>query len=147
MTTPERRLRRDYGVASPQCLAAGLAALGLASILGGCENLSQAGQGTSASIPTVSEARPSFTKEVVDFVAAAPVGGAETLTDTASRQTVSVRVVSSYDAATGRPCRQYVVTEAENRTRSNLACAGEKGWVQVRPLVQGTGDALTPPTP
>ena len=78
--------------------------------------------------------RSSTTTSIVDFVSKAEVG------QSAPVDQVTVQVVSAYAAASGRTCRQYLVTEAGGKSRPHLACSSDQGWVEVRPLIaEGSG--------
>jgi hypothetical protein len=133
----ERRLTRGRQIGGSQCLIL-IGLLGLAAVLGSCAPLASAPPAPS---------RASFAQALLNGVAAAAVGSTQELTDPATRRTVRLSVISAYNSASGRPCRQYVVIEMGEVPQRHLACADAAGWVEVRPLIVNAGSALVAPTP
>lgn len=53
----------------------------------------------------------------------------------------TVRLLRSYNAASGRQCREVLIG-AESAPRTQLVCQTERGgWASVRPLLRGGGSA------
>jgi len=96
---------------------------------------------------TAAMQRSSATTSIVDYVSKADVGQSSSVAPADGQQAVTVRVISAYAAASGRTCRQYVVTEAGGKSRPHLACSGDQGWVEVRPLIVGEGTGREPRSP
>jgi hypothetical protein len=108
--------------------------LWLAIALAGCADLTPRAYSKPAPLPA---ATPSALVELVGKTAPGqPVISGES----------SVQVVREYHAASGRSCKQYVVTDAKGST-GHLACRGEQGWLEVRPLILEGGSAAASATP
>ena len=82
-------------------------------------------------------AKAAASSSVLDFVSRTAPGQPA---DPALR----VQVVSDYHAASGRQCKQYLVTDDKGASRSHVACRTEQGWTEVRPLI---AEGLAAPAP
>src|SRR5258708_7732201 len=112
----------------PQCVLLLGAALGLI----GCAASTPRADPQSGTRPVAA------TNAVVEFVAKTSAGQPMS---TVGDPAVKVQVVSEYYAASGRPCKQYLLTAQNGASRSHLACGGDQGWTEVRPLILGEGSA------
>lgn len=109
----------------------------LATILAGCagRDLTARLQPNATRPGSVTTAPAVSSDPVIAFVGRARPGQDERVT-LESGQTASVRVARAYQAASGRECREVVVsTGLEERLR--LVCAAEGGWTDARPLLRG----------
>ena len=107
--------------------AAGL--LGLVLLLAGCAE--------SGIAPTQGAEGPiaPITDPVVAFAASAGPGSQETVTLPSTGQTVQLRLVRAYTAASGRECREVQIgTGGGSATR--LLCRAGTGWREARPLLR-----------
>jgi len=109
--------------------AAGL--LGLVLLLAGCAE--------SGIAPTQGAEGPiaPITDPVVAFAASAGPGSQETVTLPSTGQTVQLRLVRAYTAASGRECREVQVGSGSTPD-SRLLCRAGTGWREARPLIRGT---------
>ena len=109
--------------------AAGL--LGLVLLLAGCAE--------SGIAPTQGAEGPiaPITDPVVAFAASAGPGSQETVTLPSTGQTVQLRLVRAYTAASGRECREVQVGSGSTPDSRLLRRAGT-GWREARPLIRGT---------
>lgn len=74
---------------------------------------------------------------VVAFAATAGPGAEETVTLPSTGQTVRLRLVRAYAAASGRECREVQMgTGTGSSTR--LLCGAGTGWREARPLIRGS---------
>jgi hypothetical protein len=70
----------------------------------------------------------------------------QTFREPATGELLKVRVVRIYSAASGRPCREYLVINQRGDQSSRVACANGDRWVEARPLRQD-GRAAAPRMP
>jgi len=71
---------------------------------------------------------------LVRVVSSMPVGVAQGFREPATGETLKLQVVRSYYAASGRPCREFLVTNASGAVTPRVACESEGRWLQARPL-------------
>lgn len=115
---------------SPGRHAPSLAALLIAGVLGGC---AAGGAGPQAAVNT---APPPPADPVVAFAAQAQPG-AESRILLAGGQSTTARLARSYNAASGRECREVLLGTGASQ-QSQLVCqADHGGWVAARPLLRG----------
>lgn len=127
-----RMPRRLSGHGSPAPL---LAVTLLAVVLGGCAGENPGQQAAVAVIPPP-------TDPVVAFAAQAQPGQ-ESRILLAGGQSTTARLTRSYNAASGRECREVLLGTGAGQ-QSQLVCRAETGgWVAARPLLRG-GDASRP---
>jgi hypothetical protein len=104
----------------------------LAGVLVGCAD---GGAGQRAA---VTAAPPAPTDPVVAFAAQAQPGQ-ESRILLAGGQSTTARLARSYNAASGRECREVLLGTGAAQ-RSQLVCQAENGgWVASRPLLRGGG--------
>ncbi|HWT08281.1 MAG TPA: DVU3141 family protein [Roseomonas sp.] len=109
--------------------AAGL--LGAVLLLAGCAETGVApAPGAEAAVAPISD-------PVVAFAASAGPGAQETVTLPSTGQTVQLRLVRAYAAASGRECRE-VQMGTGGGSSSRLLCSAGTGWREARPLIRGT---------
>ncbi len=109
--------------------AAGL--IGLVLLLAGCAETGVGpAPGAEAAIAPISD-------PVVAFAASAGPGAQETVTLPSTGQTVQLRLVRAYAAASGRECRE-VQMGTGGGSSSRLLCSAGSGWIEARPLVRGS---------
>jgi hypothetical protein len=107
-------------------LAAGLA------LLAGCGRFGGGDAAPAAAVP------PPPQDPVVAFAASAQPGATSRIA-LAGGQATPVRLLRSYNAASGRECREVLVG-AGNASRPQLVCRTESGdWAAARPLLRGGG--------
>jgi hypothetical protein len=100
--------------------------------LGACAGGRQAEQAAVAAVPAI-PADP-----IVAF-AARSQPGAESRIVLADGQSATARLARSYNAASGRECREVLVGAGATQ-RSQVVCQNESGgWVAARPLLRGGG--------
>lgn len=76
---------------------------------------------------------------VVAFAARAAPGAETSLVLPESGRPVRVRLLRDYAAASGRPCREVIVSSGLG-DRSRVLCRdAQLGWVEARPLLRGGG--------
>ncbi len=68
------------------------------------------------------------------LVGTMPVSIDQTFREPATGELLRIRVVRSYSAASGRECREYVVTYQSGDGSSRVACVSGDRWVDARPL-------------
>jgi hypothetical protein len=61
----------------------------------------------------------------------------------ATGEMLRVRVLSAYTAASGRPCREYLVVTPAGDEQRRVACAEGDRWVAARPLRLETAASAT----
>ncbi len=84
---------------------------------------------------TPAEATIPISDPVVAFAASAGPGAEETVTLPSTGQTVRLRLVRAYTAASGRECREVQIgTGGGSATR--LLCRAGTGWREARPLLR-----------
>lgn len=119
-------------------LATGRAAIALVALLAisGCARLGgEGGAGGTAAAPGVGVAS---SDPVVVFAGRARPGAQERVV-MADGQSAQVRLVRTYNAASGRECRELLVGSGMVE-RPRLVCAtGNGGWTEARPLLRGGG--------
>jgi hypothetical protein len=105
--------------------------LGLLLLLAGCAETTDA--------PTASVEGPlaPISDPVVAFAASAGPGSQETVTLPSTGQTVQLRLVRAYAAASGRECREVQVG-AGRAANVRLLCSAGTGWREARPLIRGS---------
>lgn len=109
-----------------------LAAMLLAGLLGGC---AAGGTARQAAVPP---APPPSADPVVAFAAQAEPGS-ESRILLAGGQSTTARLARSYNAASGRECREVLLGTGASQ-QSRLVCqADHGGWVAARPLLRGAG--------
>ena len=60
---------------------------------------------------------------------------------------LKVMVVRAYEAASGRPCREYVVTDAMGHQQAQVACRSGDHWINARPLRLNSSSPEAPNPP
>lgn len=104
---------------------------GLALLLAGCAATDSAPvQGAQGPLAPI-------TDPVVAFAASAGPGAQETVTLPSTGQTVQLRLVRSYAAASGSECREVQMGSGTGAD-SRLLCGAGTGWREARPLIRGT---------
>ncbi|WP_338147848.1 DVU3141 family protein [Neoroseomonas terrae] len=73
---------------------------------------------------------------MVAFAASAGAGAEETVTLPSTGQTVRLRLVRAYAAASGRECREVQMGTGSGSS-SRLLCSAGTGWREARPLLRG----------
>jgi hypothetical protein len=64
----------------------------------------------------------------------------QTFREPATGELLNVRVVRAYAAASGRQCREYLVTsQGGGEPKSRVACVKGDRWVDARPLRPDAG--------
>lgn len=116
----------DGGLRGPM---AGLA--GLALLLAGCA------EPTVAPVQSTQGPLSPMTDPVVAFAANASPGAVDTVTLPSTGQTVQLRLVRSYTAASGSECRE-VQMGGGTGTDTRLLCGAGTGWREARPLIRGS---------
>jgi len=109
----------------------------LASLLAGCGTVSGLTGGNSAASPasaTLPPPRPA--DPLAAFAAAARPGQQSMVSPSAGAAPVPVRLVRSYFAASGRPCRELALG-VSGVQRSALYCEEPGGWEAAQPLLRG----------
>jgi hypothetical protein len=113
------------------CLALGVAAAGLA----GCSSGSSSSPKLAGADPVRA---PSVAVEASDpllrLVGSMPVRTGQSFQEPATGEVLKVEVVRAYDAASGRLCREYQVTDAKGFARQAVACRVGDRWTNARPL-------------
>lgn len=105
------------------------ALLGCLLLLAGCETASidpAAGAVAANAVP--------ISDPVVAFAAGGSAGGEETVTLPSTGQTVRLRLVRAYTAASGSECREVQVGTGGG-SYSRLVCSAGNGWREARPLI------------
>ena len=110
----------------------GMAGLILASFVG-CSGVSGiGGQGDIAAAP------PSRILDPIAAFAAEPTVNGQAQVFMADRnETVTLRLVRQYAAASGRECREVRVTQRSGDSQ-RLYCRAGPGWIEARPLLAET---------
>ena len=107
------------------------AVIGLVLLLAGCAETGLApSAGAEAAVAPISD-------PVVAFAASAGPGAQETVTLPSTGQTVQLRLVRAYAAASGRECRE-VQMGTGGGSSSRLLCSAGTGWLEARPLIRGS---------
>jgi hypothetical protein len=65
-----------------------------------------------------------------------PLRTGEGFREPVTGQMLQVEVVRAYDAASGRPCREYSVTDQKGVSRGGVVCRIGDQWVNARPLLR-----------
>jgi hypothetical protein len=128
----------EFSGVRPACLLLGLA------LLGGCAggDGSRWSFGARQGVADGQAATPAAVTldPIAAFAAQAQPGATRSVT-TADGRAATVRLVRSYQAASGRPCREVLVGSGMAE-RSQVVCQREDGaWVPARPLLRGGGVA------
>ncbi len=122
--------------------AARLAALLLATGLGGCAMPAVPSFGTAQPEPPAPAAAPVAARPadpLANFVAGATPGATAEVAGFGT-----VRLARAYTAASGRDCREAVVGRGVDE-RALVYCRGPQGWAAARPLLRsGTMGAARP---
>lgn len=96
------------------------------------------GRDGAAAAPTATQPAQPPSDPLLAFAARAQPGAQESLTLT-DGQPATVRLVRSYNAASGRECRELQVGTGMAE-RARLVCATPGGgWAEARPLLRGGG--------
>lgn len=105
------------------------------ALLGGLLLLAACAETTTE--PTAAAGGPvaPITDPVVAFAASAGPGAEDTVTLPSTGQTVRLRLVRAYAAASGRECREVQVGAGTGST-SRLLCGAGNGWREARPLIR-----------
>jgi hypothetical protein len=112
---------------------------GLAASLVGCSTITSWQSQPAA--PKTASTRGGQTPPPVEnsspllrLVGTMPVSIDQTFREPATGELLKIRVVRSYAAASGRECREYVVTYQSGDGWSRVACTSGDRWVDARPL-------------
>jgi hypothetical protein len=101
--------------------------------LGACAGGQQAQRGAAQ------PAAPAVPADPIAAFAASAQPGAESRIVLANGQPATVRMMRSYNAASGRECREVLVGTGTTQ-RVQLVCQSESGtWAAARPLLRGGG--------
>jgi type IV pilus biogenesis protein CpaD/CtpE len=114
-------------------------AFGPMPALAGVALLLMAGCADTGQTPTRPDevATAPISDPVVAFAASAGPGAEETVTLPSTGQTVRLRLVRSYAAASGRECREVQMGTGTG-SAARLLCSAGSGWREARPLIRGS---------
>ncbi len=104
----------------------------VAASLGSCSTSSSVSPAKVAATST--KASPAATDPLLRLVATMPIRTSQGFREPATGEMLKIEVVRAYDAASGRLCREYVVTYPQGGARQGLACRTGEGWQSARPL-------------
>ncbi len=121
-------------------LARGSGLLLLAAALAGCSGGWPLGSARAPSSATVTAQPPIPQDPLLAFAAQAAPGATGQVVLAETGRPTPVRLVRSYHAASGRPCRELAVGVG-SQERARLVCLDKQGWVEARPLLRGGGVA------
>jgi len=76
-----------------------------------------------------------------------PMSIDQTFKEPATGELLRIRVLRAYAAASGRSCRQYLVTEESGAQSYRVACESGDHWVEARPLRNSTTTGANPSRP
>jgi hypothetical protein len=71
---------------------------------------------------------------LLTLVATMPLRTGQGFREPATGEMLKVEVIRAYDAASGRACREYSVTDQRGAHREGLACRNGDRWTNARPL-------------
>jgi hypothetical protein len=71
---------------------------------------------------------------LLTLVATMPLRTGQGFREPATGEMLKVEVIRAYDAASGRTCREYAVTDPRGGHRQGLACRNGDRWTNARPL-------------
>lgn len=109
-----------------------LAGLVIASLTGCSGVYGVGGQGDTAAV------QPSRIMDPIAAFAAEPTVNGQAQVFMADRnETVTLRLVRQYAAASGRECREVKVTQRAGDSQ-RLYCRAGAGWIEARPLISET---------
>ena len=77
---------------------------------------------------------------LIRLVGAMPMTVDQGFREPATGEVLRVRVLRAYEAASGRPCREFVVIGAAGAEQRRVACEDGAQWVAARPLRQETAE-------
>jgi hypothetical protein len=130
------RVRSDAGrLTSTQCLLLGLLALPAS----GCSGRYADGGTTQP----VSSAAVAVMDPVAAFAASAAPGSETVSVLPETGGSARLRLLRSYNAASGRECREVLIGTGLAE-RSRLLCRHEGNWAAARPLLSGGGGGARP---
>jgi hypothetical protein len=134
---------RHRGKAAIVCML-----MGTSLMIAGCDSL---GNPFGALLPVSQSPIPPSSQPVNDPIAEAvsraPLNQSFSMTDPRTHARMTLRVISTYRAASGYECREYLISSESEAPLARVACAEEKGWVRVAPLIAGGAEPPTIPTP
>lgn len=109
--------------------------VGLAA-LGGCSTSNSHSVSGTAKTPATAASEQSKVDgdPLIRLVGTLPVAVDYGFREPATGETLRVRVLQAYAAASGRPCRQFVVVAPGRAEQHRLACEEGDRWVAARPL-------------
>jgi hypothetical protein len=88
----------------------------------------------AASAPVASQPRVETGDPLLRMIGTLPLRTDQSFQEPATGAVLKVEVVRIYDAASGRNCREYVVTDPAGRQQMRVACRMGDRWVHARPL-------------
>lgn len=105
--------------------------------IAGCATVKSIAKLASPEQPPPVETSPS--DPLADFVGTAPLGQA--VDYSGGSESLTIRVVSAYSAASGRKCRSFVATDRSGSGPQRVVCLVDGGWTEIQPLVQDSSNA------
>ena len=87
-----------------------------------------------ANIPTSSQPRIEAGDPLLRLIGTLPLRTDQSFQEPATGAVLKIEVIRIYDAASGRNCREYVVTDPAGRQQMRVACRLGDRWVHARPL-------------
>jgi len=107
---------------------------GAAGVLGACAALLLSGCGQGGGATQAYSPPTSTTDPIAIFAASSSPGSSGTVVLPDTGQSVQVRLLRAYYAASGRECREVAVGSSQS---VQLICQTGQAWVSARPLIAG----------
>jgi hypothetical protein len=108
----------------------GIAAASLVACSGG----SSSQQTPAAQVQSSPAAVQATGDPLVRLVASMSLNTDQQFREPVTGQVLKVELVRAYDAASGRPCREYMVTDEKGVQQQGVACRIGDQWVRAHPL-------------